>query len=63
MLTTIIHGPGDIRFEERPDPQIQSPGDAVVRVVRSCVCGSDLWHYRGVHPTAAPHPGDDGGDR
>ena len=56
MLTTIIHGPGDIRFEERPDPQIQSPGDAVVRVVRSCVCGSDLWHYRGVHPTAAPHP-------
>ena len=56
MQTTIIHGPGDIRFEERPDPQIQAPGDAVVRVVRTCVCGSDLWPYRGVAPTHAPHP-------
>ncbi|MUL47331.1 zinc-dependent alcohol dehydrogenase family protein [Mycobacterium sp. CBMA293] len=56
MQTTIIYGPGDIRFEERPDPQIQAAGDAVVRVVRSCVCGSDLWHYRGVQPTHAPHP-------
>ncbi|MFL0292098.1 zinc-dependent alcohol dehydrogenase family protein [Mycobacterium sp. SMC-18] len=56
MQTTIIHGPGDIRFEERPDPTIQSPGDAVVRVVRTCVCGSDLWPYRGVRPTPAPHP-------
>jgi len=56
VRTTIIHGPGDIRFEERPDPQIQSPGDAVVRVVRTCVCGSDLWSYRGVQPTPAPHP-------
>lgn len=56
MRATVIHGPGDIRFEERPDPQIQSPGDAVVRVVRTCVCGSDLWAYRGVQQTAAPHP-------
>lgn len=56
MRTTIIYGPNDVRFEERPDPQIQSPGDAVVRVVRTCVCGSDLWNYRGVHPTTAPHP-------
>ena len=56
MQTTIIYGPGDIRLEERPDPQIQSPGDAVVRVVRTCVCGSDLWPYRGVAPTNAPHP-------
>lgn len=56
MRTTIIHGPNDVRFEERPDPQIQSPGDAVVRVVRTCVCGSDLWNYRGVQPTTAPHP-------
>jgi len=56
VQTTIIHGPGDIRFEEHPDPQIQSPGDAVVRVVRTCVCGSDLWSYRGVRPTPTPHP-------
>lgn len=56
MRATVIHGPGDVRFEERPDPQIELPGDAVVRVVRSCVCGSDLWAYRGVQPTTAPHP-------
>lgn len=56
MRATVIHGPGDIRFEERPDPRIESPADAVVRVVRSCVCGSDLWAYRGVQPTPAPHP-------
>ncbi|MBS9534972.1 zinc-dependent alcohol dehydrogenase family protein [Mycobacterium sp. M1] len=56
MRATVIHGAGDIRFEERPDPRIQSPADAVVRVLRSCVCGSDLWAYRGVQPTPAPHP-------
>ena len=56
MRATVIHGPGDIRFEDRPDPQVQFPGDAVVRVVRTCVCGSDLWAYRGVQKTAAPHP-------
>lgn len=56
MRATMIHGAGDIRIEERPDPRIQSPADAVVRVVRTCVCGSDLWAYRGVQPTAAPHP-------
>jgi threonine dehydrogenase-like Zn-dependent dehydrogenase len=56
MLATVIYGPGDVRFEERPDPQIQSAGDAVVRVVRTCVCGSDLWSYRGIAPTNNPHP-------
>ncbi|MFF1529556.1 zinc-dependent alcohol dehydrogenase family protein [Cellulomonas sp. NPDC058312] len=54
MRATLIHGPRDIRLEEVPDPTIQRPTDAVVRVVASCVCGSDLWPYRGVRPTERP---------
>ena len=37
-----MHGPGDIRVEDRPDPTIQEPTDAVIRVTATCVCGSDL---------------------
>jgi threonine dehydrogenase-like Zn-dependent dehydrogenase len=48
MRATTIHGPGDIRFEEVPDPTIQRPTDAIVKVVRGCICGSDLWPYRGI---------------
>ncbi|MFG2822153.1 zinc-dependent alcohol dehydrogenase family protein [Kitasatospora sp. NPDC048365] len=48
MRATVIHGPQDIRIEEVPDPRIQYPTDAVVRVVNACICGSDLWAYRGV---------------
>ncbi|GAA2234781.1 alcohol dehydrogenase catalytic domain-containing protein [Kitasatospora cystarginea] len=48
MRATVIHGPNDIRIEEVPDPRIQRPTDAVVRVVNACICGSDLWAYRGV---------------
>jgi threonine dehydrogenase-like Zn-dependent dehydrogenase len=55
MKATLIHGPRDIRFEPVPDPQIRRPTDALVRVVASCVCGSDLWPYRGVTPTNEPH--------
>jgi threonine dehydrogenase-like Zn-dependent dehydrogenase len=46
MRATIIHGAGDIRVENVPDPQLREPTDAVVRVVRACICGSDLWPYR-----------------
>jgi threonine dehydrogenase-like Zn-dependent dehydrogenase len=56
MLAAIIHGPRDVRAENRPDPRILAPGDAVVRVVASCVCGSDLWPYRGVNETREPRP-------
>ena len=56
MRATMIYGPGDIRVEQRPDPVIHQPTDAVVRVVRACVCGSDLWPYRGVRETAEPRP-------
>ncbi|MFG2254084.1 zinc-dependent alcohol dehydrogenase family protein [Streptomyces mirabilis] len=45
MRATLIYGAGDVRVEEVPDPKIQRPTDAVVRVLRSCICGSDLWPY------------------
>lgn len=48
MRAGVFHGPGDVRVEEVEDPKIREPGDAVVRIVRSSVCGSDLWPYRGV---------------
>ena len=43
MRGVILHGPGDVRVEERADPRIEDPTDAVIRVVAACVCGSDLW--------------------
>lgn len=55
MRATLIYGTRDIRLEEVPDPAVQLPTDAVVRVVASCVCGSDLWPYRGVQRTSEPH--------
>jgi threonine dehydrogenase-like Zn-dependent dehydrogenase len=55
MHATVIHGERDIRFEEVPDPVLSTGGDAIVRVVAACVCGSDLWPYRGVTPTHEPH--------
>ncbi|MFD7601005.1 zinc-dependent alcohol dehydrogenase family protein [Streptomyces mirabilis] len=51
MRATLIYGAGDVRVEEVPDPKIQRPTDAVVRVLRSCICGSDLWPYRSRPPS------------
>jgi threonine dehydrogenase-like Zn-dependent dehydrogenase len=42
-----MYGPGDVRVEERPDPRIEQPTDAVIRLAATCICGSDLWPYRG----------------
>ena len=56
MRGTIIHGPRDIRVEERPDPTVVEPTDAVVRTVATCVCGSDLWRYRGIQEVPQPTP-------
>jgi threonine dehydrogenase-like Zn-dependent dehydrogenase len=53
MRATTIHAPGDIRLSEVPDPTIQEPTDAIVRVVAGCICGSDLWPYRGENPIDA----------
>jgi len=55
MLATVIHAARDIRVEEVPDPALSSGTDAIVRVVAACVCGSDLWPYRGVTATHEPH--------
>jgi threonine dehydrogenase-like Zn-dependent dehydrogenase len=50
MRGTVLYGPRDVRFEERPDPTIVEPTDAVIRLVAACVCGSDLWPYRPTGP-------------
>ena len=50
MRAALFCGPHDIRLGERPDPVITAPTDAIVRVVLSCVCGSDLWYWRGESP-------------
>ena len=56
MRGTVLYGPGDIRFEERETPKIIEPTDAVIRMAATCVCGSDLWPYRGLQPLNGPTP-------
>src|SRR3954462_6521360 len=56
MRGTVLYGPGDIRFEERETPKIVEPTDAVIRISLTCVCGSDLWPYRGLQPINGPTP-------
>ncbi|MFC1407379.1 MULTISPECIES: zinc-dependent alcohol dehydrogenase family protein [Streptacidiphilus] len=56
MRGAVLYAPGDVRFEERDEPQILKPTDAVIRTVATCVCGSDLWNYRGINPTDQPTP-------
>ena len=54
MKATTIYGARDVRLEDQPDPSIQKPTDAIVKVVAACVCGSDLWSYRGDNPIEKP---------
>jgi threonine dehydrogenase-like Zn-dependent dehydrogenase len=56
MRGVILHAPGDVRVEQREDPKIEQPTDAIIRVTASCVCGSDLWPYRGIEPVGEPTP-------
>ncbi|MGV1004984.1 MAG: zinc-dependent alcohol dehydrogenase family protein [Candidatus Nanopelagicales bacterium] len=56
MRATVLYGPGDVRVEDLPEPTIAEPTDAIIRLAAACVCGSDLWGYRGIEPTKAPHP-------
>lgn len=56
MRGAVLYGPGDVRFEERPAPTIIKPTDAVIKMSASCICGSDLWPYRGISPFAEPTP-------
>src|SRR5436309_5344545 len=56
MRGAVIYGPRDIRFEEREDPKIIEPTDAIIRMAATCVCGSDLWPYRGIEEFSQPQP-------
>jgi threonine dehydrogenase-like Zn-dependent dehydrogenase len=56
MRGTVLYKPGDVRFEERAEPKILKPTDAVIRLSATCVCGSDLWPYRGVQAVPEPTP-------
>src|SRR3954453_24196437 len=56
MRGAVMHAPGDVRGEARPDPRIDQPTDAIVRLSATCVCGSDLWPYRGVEKLNGPTP-------
>jgi threonine dehydrogenase-like Zn-dependent dehydrogenase len=50
MRVTTIHAPGDVRLEDRPRPEISAPTDAVIKITAGCICGSDLWRFRGESP-------------
>ena len=54
MLATVLHGPGDVRYEHVEDPKILKPTDAIIKLSATCVCGSDLWPYRGLQPMEGP---------
>jgi threonine dehydrogenase-like Zn-dependent dehydrogenase len=56
MRGAVLHAPGDVRVEEREDPRIVAPTDAIIRLSATCVCGSDLWPYRGIEKTDGPSP-------
>jgi threonine dehydrogenase-like Zn-dependent dehydrogenase len=56
MRGAVLHAPGDVRVEERDDPTIVKPTDAIIRLSATCVCGSDLWPYRGIEAVEGPSP-------
>jgi threonine dehydrogenase-like Zn-dependent dehydrogenase len=56
MRGAVMYGPGDIRVDERDEPRIVDPTDAIIRVSAACVCGSDLWPYRGIEDLEWPAP-------
>ena len=56
MQGTVLYGPRDIRFEDQADPKILTPTDAIIRLSVTCVCGSDLWPYRGIQKVEQPMP-------
>jgi threonine dehydrogenase-like Zn-dependent dehydrogenase len=56
MRGTVLHAPGDVRVEDRDKPTIEKPTDAVIKLAAACVCGSDLWPYRGIEAVDSPRP-------
>jgi len=56
MRGAVMYGPGEVRVEERDEPRLVEATDAIIRVSAACVCGSDLWPYRGIEELAWPAP-------
>jgi threonine dehydrogenase-like Zn-dependent dehydrogenase len=56
MKAAILYGARDVRYEEREDPKIEKSTDAIIRMSATCICGSDLWPYRGISPVKRPTP-------
>src|SRR5512133_3798173 len=56
MRGAVLYAPGDVRVEDRQDPRIVEPTDAIIRLSATCVCGSDLWPYRGIEAVDGPAP-------
>jgi threonine dehydrogenase-like Zn-dependent dehydrogenase len=56
MRGAVMYGPGDVRVEERDEPRIVKPTDAIIRLPATCICGSDLWPYRGLESADWPAP-------
>jgi threonine dehydrogenase-like Zn-dependent dehydrogenase len=56
MRGAVLYAPRDVRVEDRPDPRIEQSTDAVIRLAATCVCGSDLWPYRGIEEVNGPSP-------
>jgi threonine dehydrogenase-like Zn-dependent dehydrogenase len=56
MRGAVLYGPGDVRYDERPEPAIVEKTDAIIRMSVTCICGSDLWPYRGLNPSNGPAP-------
>jgi threonine dehydrogenase-like Zn-dependent dehydrogenase len=56
MRGVVMHAPGDVRVEERDDPEIIKPTDAIIRLSATCICGSDLWPWRGIDEVTGPSP-------
>jgi threonine dehydrogenase-like Zn-dependent dehydrogenase len=56
MRAVVMHAPGDVRVEDRDDPIIVEPTDAILSLTHSCICGSDLWGWRGIDEYAWPAP-------
>ena len=56
MQGAVLHGPRDVRYEALAEPSIVEPTDAILSMSATCICGSDLWPYRGISPTTQPTP-------
>jgi threonine dehydrogenase-like Zn-dependent dehydrogenase len=56
MQGAVLHAPGEVRLDTRPDPRIEKSTDAIIKLTATCVCGSDLWPYRGIEAVNGPAP-------